>query len=73
MPDYSSQLTPEERWAVAAYIRALQLSQNATSADIPAGQKVPSPAPQFRDIGNGATLPEAEPAPPAAAGEEEPK
>ena len=53
-----AQIAPRDRWCIAAYIRALQLSQNATSADIPAGQKVPSPAPQFRDIGNGATLPE---------------
>ena len=30
MPDYSAQLTPVDRWAVAAYIRALQLSQAAT-------------------------------------------
>ena len=37
MPDYSSQLTPEDRWAVAAYIRALQLSESATPADVPAG------------------------------------
>ena len=40
MPDYSAQLTPSDRWAVAAYIRALQLSQNATSADVPAGVQV---------------------------------
>jgi mono/diheme cytochrome c family protein len=40
MPDYSTQLTPEDRWAVAAYIRALQLSQAATSADVPAGVQV---------------------------------
>ncbi len=33
MPDYSAQLTVEDRWAVVAYIRALQLSQNATAAD----------------------------------------
>lgn len=33
MPDYSAQLTPADRWAVAAYIRALQLSQDAKSAD----------------------------------------
>ena len=39
MPDYSSQLTPEDRWAVAAYIRALQLSQDATAADVPTGTK----------------------------------
>ena len=37
MPDYSAQLTPEERWAVVAYVRALQLSQKATQADIAAG------------------------------------
>ncbi len=37
MPDYSAQLTPEDRWAVSAYIRALQLSQAATQADVPAG------------------------------------
>jgi mono/diheme cytochrome c family protein len=40
MPDYSAQLAPEDRWAVAAYIRALQLSQSATTADVPSGTKV---------------------------------
>jgi mono/diheme cytochrome c family protein len=40
MPDYSAQLTPSDRWAVAAYIRALQLSQAATMADVPAGTQV---------------------------------
>jgi len=40
MPDYSAQLTPEDRWAVAAYIRALQLSQAATTADVPSGTSV---------------------------------
>ena len=40
MPDYSAQLTPEDRWAVAAYIRALQLSQAATAQDVPAGVTV---------------------------------
>lgn len=40
MPDYSAQLTPEDRWAVAAYIRALQLSQQATAQDVPSGQQV---------------------------------
>ena len=70
MPDYASQVTPRDRWCIATYIRALQLSQNATAADIHAGQQVPSPPPQFRDIGNGATLPEI--ATPAAS-EGEPK
>ncbi len=42
MPDYSSQLPPADRWAVAAYIRALQLSQAATAKDVPAGVTVRS-------------------------------
>jgi hypothetical protein len=29
MNDYSMQITPRDRWAIVAYIRALQLSQNA--------------------------------------------
>ena len=32
MPDYSAQLTPADRWAVAAYIRALQVSQDPGNA-----------------------------------------
>lgn len=40
MPDYAAQIAPQDRWAIAAYIRALQLSQNATQADVPAGAKV---------------------------------
>jgi mono/diheme cytochrome c family protein len=28
MPSYSTQIPVEDRWAIAAYIRALQLSQN---------------------------------------------
>ncbi len=40
MPDYSAQLTPEDRWAVAAYIRALQYSQAASPQDVPAGVQV---------------------------------
>jgi mono/diheme cytochrome c family protein len=35
MPDYSAQLTPQDRWAVVAYIKALQLSQDAKPADAP--------------------------------------
>ena len=42
MPDYSAQLTPADRWAVVAYIRALQLSQNAKPSDIAAGEQVQS-------------------------------
>lgn len=35
MPDYSQQVPPSDRWAIAAYIRALQLAQNATLNDVP--------------------------------------
>jgi mono/diheme cytochrome c family protein len=39
MPEYASQLSAQDRWAVAAYIRALQLSQSAKQADAPAGAR----------------------------------
>lgn len=42
MPDYSAQLNPADRWAVAAYIRALQLSQDANTTDVPASVQVQS-------------------------------
>ena len=47
MPDYRAQVSPRDRWAIAAYIRALQLSQHASAADIPAEekQKLSQPAP----------------------------
>ncbi len=34
MPDYSAQIKVEDRWAIATYIRALQLSQHATDTDL---------------------------------------
>jgi len=45
MPDYASQIPPRDRWTIVAYIRALQLSQDATQADVPAGQKITSEQP----------------------------
>lgn len=35
MMAYGMKLTPRERWAVIAYLRALQRSQNATLEDVP--------------------------------------
>ncbi|MGA7909729.1 MAG: cytochrome c [Candidatus Sulfotelmatobacter sp.] len=62
MPDYAAQIPPRDRWDIVAYIRALQLSQDATRADVPAGQPVPSTPPTFRgEPGSGATLPVIEP------------
>ncbi|MFZ0957519.1 MAG: cytochrome c [Candidatus Sulfotelmatobacter sp.] len=71
MPDYSSQIPPRDRWSIVAYVRALQLSQNATMADVPAGQSVPSVPPKFGEPGNGATLPVVVPASHATSEEQE--
>ncbi len=54
MPDYSAQLTPEDRWSVAAYIRALQLSQAAKAEDVPLGVQVRS----LKEIAQDKHLPE---------------
>jgi mono/diheme cytochrome c family protein len=54
MPDYSAQLTPADRWAVAAYIRALQISQSATEADVPSGVQVQN----LKDIAEQEGLPD---------------
>jgi mono/diheme cytochrome c family protein len=40
MPEYAAQVSVEDRWAIAAYIRALQLSQNAKQADVASGEHV---------------------------------
>jgi mono/diheme cytochrome c family protein len=56
MPDYASQIPPDDRWKIVAYIRALQLSQDASAADA-AGHPIPSAPPRFEEPGSGATLP----------------
>lgn len=35
MPDYADQIRLQDRWPIVAYIRALQLSRNATLAEVP--------------------------------------
>jgi hypothetical protein len=35
MPSYASRVEPDDRWRIAAYIRVLQLSENATIGDVP--------------------------------------
>jgi mono/diheme cytochrome c family protein len=39
MQDYAAQVPVTDRWAIAAYIRALQLSQGATVTDVPADRR----------------------------------
>lgn len=36
---YAEHVTPQQRWAIVAYIRALQLSQHARLQDVPAAQR----------------------------------
>jgi mono/diheme cytochrome c family protein len=50
MPDYASQIELSDRWAIAAYVKALQLSQNAPVSDVPPQMRSdlarpPGPAP----------------------------
>jgi hypothetical protein len=40
MGDYSAQVPVADRWRIAAYIRALQLSRTAKSSDVAGGQPV---------------------------------
>ena len=47
MPDYKAQIPADDRWKIVAYVRALQLSRHATTADVPAGElgKLDAPGP----------------------------
>ncbi len=54
MPEYSAQITPQDRWAIAAYIRALQLSQAAKPGDVPAGESPKSLATIAESLGMAA-------------------
>jgi mono/diheme cytochrome c family protein len=39
MYSYAARVAPEDRWRIAGYIRALQLSQQATLADVPEAER----------------------------------
>jgi mono/diheme cytochrome c family protein len=39
MPDYAAQVTPTDRWAIAAYVRALQAAAHATIDEVPAQER----------------------------------
>jgi hypothetical protein len=54
MPEYAAQLTPADRWSVAAYIRALQISQNAREGEVPSGVQVQN----LKDIAEREGLPD---------------
>jgi mono/diheme cytochrome c family protein len=40
MPPYAVQVPPSDRWAIVAYIRALQLSRHATLAEAPEAKEL---------------------------------
>jgi len=39
MPDYAAQIPVQDRWLIAAYVKALQLSQHASVDDVPADRR----------------------------------
>jgi len=39
MPRYGAHIVPQDRWAIVAYIRALQLSQHAAPSDLPSAER----------------------------------
>lgn len=45
MVSYASRIPVEDRWAIVSYVRALQLSQNATVEDVPAADRAKLDAP----------------------------
>lgn len=45
MSSYAEQVSAADRWAIAAYIRVLQFSQNASRNDVPAGAAVSNTPP----------------------------
>ena len=55
MMDYKAQIPPEDRWAIAAYLRVLQLSQGATLADVPSSERPALESPEAP--GTAAPLP----------------
>jgi mono/diheme cytochrome c family protein len=67
MPAYRAQIPVPDRWRIIAYVRALQLSRNATTTDIPADVR----ANVLRALAAGGTAPSTgapAPAPEASGG-----
>ena len=46
MPDYAAQVPAEDRWAIIAYMRALQLSEHASVTDVPVSDRARLEQPQ---------------------------
>jgi mono/diheme cytochrome c family protein len=54
MPSYAPQIPVKDRWQIAAYIRALQYSQNARLAELPAARRAAVEAELRGEGGEGA-------------------
>ena len=39
MPDHGGQIRVRDRWAIVAFVRALQLSHHVTLADVPRAER----------------------------------
>jgi hypothetical protein len=50
MPDYAAQIKPDDRWRIAAYIRALQFSQDAAESDVAAQDRGRLNVPEQNEI-----------------------
>jgi cytochrome c553 len=61
MYSYATRVSPEDRWAIAVYIRTLQLSQHAKMSDVAADQQAQLTTQEY-EAGSGKPQP---PAPPA--------
>jgi mono/diheme cytochrome c family protein len=69
MPSYASRVTPDDRWRVIAYIRALQLSESAKIGDVPPEKQKDLPVePPPRGVAPAGTPAPAAPAAPPAGG-----
>ena len=55
MPDYAAQIKATDRWAIVAYVRALQLSAHATLEDVPVAERG-----RLDEVRAGAEAPRAE-------------
>jgi mono/diheme cytochrome c family protein len=66
MPDYGAQIKPSDRWAIAAYVRALQRSQHAHESDVPLEERAKLNAPPQKPEYPHSSKPDQElPQPPA--------
>ena len=52
MPDYRAQIPARDRWAIVAYVRALQLSQRATLNEVPEAERS-----KIRELGAAPSAP----------------